>query len=165
MKKYIIYFLYKNINYLLILILLFLSYSFEFTGKVIKIIDGDTLYILSKKNKKIYKIRLADIDAPEYKQKFGIKSRNFIYSKIFGKNIIIKKQKNKDKYGRIVGYVFYKNKNIGEELLKQGFAWVWHFSKNNLYYKYQNHAKKNKIGLWSIKEHIDPFIWRKYYNK
>jgi len=37
------------------------------TGKVVKITDGDTLYVLDA-NYKQHKIRLAGIDAPERKQ-------------------------------------------------------------------------------------------------
>ena len=44
------------------------------TGKVVKITDGDTLYVLDA-NSKEYKIRLAGIDAPERKQAYGLASR------------------------------------------------------------------------------------------
>ncbi len=37
------------------------------TGKVVKITDGDTLYVLDANNKQ-HKIRLAGIDAPERRQ-------------------------------------------------------------------------------------------------
>ncbi len=41
------------------------------TGKVVKITDGDTLYVLDA-NYKEHKIRLAGIDAPERKQAYGL---------------------------------------------------------------------------------------------
>ncbi len=44
------------------------------TGKVVKITDGDTLYVLDA-NHKEHKIRLAGIDAPERKQAYGLASR------------------------------------------------------------------------------------------
>jgi endonuclease YncB( thermonuclease family) len=44
------------------------------TGKVVKITDGDTLYVLDA-NYKQHKIRLAGIDAPERKQAYGLASR------------------------------------------------------------------------------------------
>ncbi len=40
------------------------------TGKVVKITDGDTLYVLDV-NYKQHKIRLAGIDAPERKQAYA----------------------------------------------------------------------------------------------
>ncbi len=41
------------------------------TGKVVKITDGDTLYVLDA-NHQQHKIRLAGIDAPERKQAYGL---------------------------------------------------------------------------------------------
>ncbi len=51
------------------LLLLFATAVFAdtLTGKVVKITDGDTVYVLDA-NYKEHKIRLAGIDAPERKQ-------------------------------------------------------------------------------------------------
>ncbi len=54
--------------------LVFLSlaaFANSLTGKVVKITDGDTLYVLDA-NYKEHKIRLAGIDAPERKQAYGL---------------------------------------------------------------------------------------------
>ncbi len=56
--------------------LLFLSltaFADTLTGKVVKITDGDTVYVLDA-NYKEHKIRLAGIDAPERKQAYGLAS-------------------------------------------------------------------------------------------
>ena len=42
----------------------------DFNGKVIKVIDGDTVDILTPKKQKI-RVRLLDIDAPESQQEIG----------------------------------------------------------------------------------------------
>ncbi len=47
------------------------AFADSFTGKVVKITDGDTLYVLDA-NYKEHKIRLAGIDAPERKQAYGL---------------------------------------------------------------------------------------------
>ncbi len=54
------------------------------TGKVVKITDGDTLYVLDA-NYKGHKIRLAGIDAPERKQAYGLASRKHLLSIVAGK--------------------------------------------------------------------------------
>ncbi len=54
--------------------LVFLSltaFANSLTGKVVKITDGRTLYVLDA-NYKEHKIRLAGIDAPERKQAYGL---------------------------------------------------------------------------------------------
>ena len=53
------------------------------TGKVVKITDGDTLYVLDASNQQ-HKIRLAGIDAPERKQAYGLASRKHLASIVAG---------------------------------------------------------------------------------
>ncbi len=53
------------------LVFLYLSaFADTLTGKVVKITDGDTVYVLDA-NYKEHKIRLAGIDAPEQKRCHG----------------------------------------------------------------------------------------------
>ena len=56
-----------------------IAFADSLTGKVVKITDGDTLYILDA-NYKQHKIRLAGIDAPERKQAYGLASRKHLAS-------------------------------------------------------------------------------------
>ncbi len=71
----------------------------SFTGKVVKITDGDTLYVLDA-NYQQHKIRLAGIDAPERKQAYGLASRKHLASIVAGKQVTVEYQK-RDRYGRI----------------------------------------------------------------
>ncbi len=50
------------------------AFADTLTGKVVKITDGDTLYVLDA-NYEQHKIRLAGIDAPERKQAYGLVCR------------------------------------------------------------------------------------------
>ncbi len=54
------------------------------TGKVGRVVDGDTLYVLDA-NYKDHKIRLAGIDAPERRQAYGLASRKHLASIVAGK--------------------------------------------------------------------------------
>ncbi len=88
-----------------VLICLSLPASAEsLTGKVVKITDGDTLYVLDA-NHKQHKIRLAGIDAPERKQAYGLASRKHLASIVAGKQVRVEYQK-RDRYGRIVEKVW-----------------------------------------------------------
>lgn len=107
------------------LILLFCSYanSLELVGKVIKVSDGDTITLLTD-DKVSHKIRLNDIDAPEKKQAFGNKSRDNLASYIAGE-IVTVKYKSKDKYGRVLGTIYFDNLDINLQQVKNGYAWVY----------------------------------------
>ncbi len=91
------------------------------TGKVIKITDGDTLYVLDA-NYKEHKIRLAGIDAPERKQAYGLGSRKHLASIVAGQHVTIEYQK-RDRYGRIVGKVLLDGIDACLEQVKAEFAW------------------------------------------
>ncbi len=59
------------------------------TGKVVKITDGDTLYVLDA-NYKEHKIRLAGIDAPERNQAYGLASRKHLASIVAGQQVTVR---------------------------------------------------------------------------
>lgn len=136
----------------------------QINGKVIKIKDGDTIVVLDESNESIT-IRLADIDCPEKGQPFSNVAKRFVQNQIGGKYVKVEK-KNIDKYGRVVGYVLYdKNKNLSLELLKIGLAWHYkYFSKDQLMAKLEEQARKQKIGLWSQADPINPYHFRKNHN-
>ena len=78
---------------LFLLSLLFLSlslFSAEIKGKVVAVYDGDTITVLDKMDKGNFKIRLDKIDAPEKKQAFGSKAKQFLSSLIFGKQVTVR---------------------------------------------------------------------------
>ena len=62
------------VTFLLLLLYATEAVADSLTGKVAKITDGDTLYVLDA-NYKEHKIRLAGIDAPERRQAYGLTTR------------------------------------------------------------------------------------------
>ncbi len=58
------------------------------TGKVVKITDGDTLYVLDA-NYEQHKIHLAGIDAPERKQAYGLASKKHLASIVASKQVTV----------------------------------------------------------------------------
>src|SRR5687767_7682269 len=80
-----------------------LLYAQSYTGKVVKISDGDTFTILLD-NKQQMKIRLHGVDCPEKGQDFGAVAKEYISGLIAGKSVTILPTK-KDRYGRTVAIV------------------------------------------------------------
>ena len=78
---------------LFLLSLLFLSlslFSAEIIGKVVGVSDGDTITVSDNLDKGKFRIRLDKIDAPEKKQAFGNKAKQYLSSLIFGKQVSIR---------------------------------------------------------------------------
>jgi micrococcal nuclease len=57
-----------------------------YLGKVVRIVDGDTLTLLV--DSKQLKIRLSDIDTPEKKQPFGTRAKQALSDLAFGKEAL-----------------------------------------------------------------------------
>lgn len=150
-------------NILITLALLFciqIAYSQTIIqGKVIKVADGDTFTLLTDNNEQV-KVRLAEIDAPEKGQDYGTKATNFVKELIAGKKVKVDVT-GTDRYKRTLGVVWVGNTNLNEELVKQGLAWRWKFSKSKHYLQLQEQAQTKKINIWSMKNPIDPYDFRK----
>lgn len=149
----------KNLLLIFLFLGIFIS-SQTYHAKVVGVHDGDTVYVLDSLNVN-HKIRIAGIDAPESNQDFGTQAKKFVSDHIFKKIVTIKVNTH-DLYGREVSWLYYENKNLSEELLKNGFA--WHYAKYDQQ-KYlqdlEDEARKNKIGLWSLPNPVPPSEFRK----
>lgn len=128
-------------------------------GIVTKVYDGDTLTL--QNNNGVYKIRLAGIDAPEKRQAYGSKAQEYLYRMVRDKFVYVVVQ-DKDKYDRYVGKIMVNDIDANAEMLRAGLA--WHYKKydsNPLYSRIEFEARRLKIGLWSDKNPIPPWVYRK----
>lgn len=135
-------------------------------GRVVRVVDGDTLYILDA-SKKQHKIRLTGIDAPERKQAFGKKSKEYLSDLVAGRQVVIDYSK-RDRYKRILGKVLLDNQDMNLEIVKAGLA--WHYKKyqkeqtkldRKLYTQAEDEARKNKRGLWFDVNAVPPWEFRR----
>lgn len=141
----------------LVAILVIASPLFALSGKVVSIHDGDTITILQ--NKQQIKVRLFGIDAPELKQPYGKKSKQFLANLIAGKVVEVE-ENGKDRYKRTIGLIYLNDKDINAQMVANGYAWAYRkFSKR--YTAQESKAKKQGLGLWRDKEPIPPWKWRR----
>ena len=134
--------------------------------QVLKVSDGDTISIQKVDNGKfvgeILKIRMYGMDAPEKSQDYGPESRQALEKLVAGKTLSIE-IKNKDRYSRTVAIVYANGKNVNEEMVKTGNAWWYqeYAKKDTQFEEYQKNAMKKKLGLFSRKGYIEPWVYRK----
>lgn len=129
-------------------------------GHVVGISDGDTLTVLDSGNRQ-YKIRLSAIDAPEKNQPFGMKSKQALSSLCYGKEAKVTPLKE-DRYGRTVADVDCGGRNVNEEQIRAGMAWVYRkYSKGyGDLYRLEDEARAGRQGLWADLEPVPPWEWR-----
>ena len=92
----------------------------SFTAKVIRIIDGDTIFVLTENREEI-KIRLEGIDCPESNQPFGTRAKQAISNLCFNKKVRIEKS-GVDQYGRTLAFVYVDDICVNKELIKLGMV-------------------------------------------
>lgn len=130
---------------------------FALSGKVIKISDGDTITILQ--NKQQIKVRLYGIDAPEKKQDYGQRSKQFLASLIAGQVVEVE-PKGEDRYKRTLGIIHYKGQDINAQIVLNGYAWAY-VKYSRIYVDQEKTARENKRGLWQSSDPTPPWEWRK----
>ena len=137
----------------------FIANSDILEGFVENVTDGDTIKV--KSEDKVYVIRLYGIDAPEKNQPYGNKITTFLKDKLESKQVTINFS-SKDRYGRIIGKVYYDGIYINELLIKIGGAWHYKQYSNDFdLYNAEQSAKKNRLGIWNQELVIPPWEWRK----
>lgn len=134
--------------------------------RVVAVSDGDTLtcYRMNLRRSET-KLRFAYVDAPESSQSYGLESQRLVKQMVYRKLIRVSIT-DIDRYGRCVGVVYRFRRNINEELLKRGAAWVYEeYVKDPKQRKHllslQEKAKKNKKGLWRGTRPVRPSTYRK----
>lgn len=161
LSQWTVFYKWRGMTLLVLLLLSPLFILAQLTGKVVRILDGDTFVLLTQDTMQV-KVRLYGIDCPEKKQPFGQKAKQFTSDMIFGKQVKVD-EKGKDRYGRLIGMTYINGKCLNEELLKSGLAWHYvQYDKNNPKWEaLQAKAKSQKVGLWCEKDCVAPWEWRK----
>ena len=136
--------------------------AWAWSGKVIGVADGDTITVL--RGKRPQKIRLYGIDTPEKGQPYGQTARKYLASLIAG-SIVDIETVNTDRYGRTVGIVTDGNRDINQEMVKAGYAWVYRRYCDKPFCEYwislESEAKADKKGLWQEPDPVPPWEWRR----
>jgi endonuclease YncB( thermonuclease family) len=148
------------------------SFAEQIVCQVTRVLDGDTFHCLPEKTisgAKIHKdgtasVRMRGIDAPEKRQPFGEDARLSLKEMIGGK-VVTLDVKDIDRYGRVVAYVWYNNRNINLEQVKRGYAWAYTEYMDRPYasefYEAEKQARKQRLGLWQESNPMPPWEWRK----
>jgi endonuclease YncB( thermonuclease family) len=132
----------------------------DFQGKVVRIVDGDTIEVLH--SLRAERIRLHGVDAPEKSQAFGSRARQFTAGLVFGR-IVIVREKGRDRYGRTVAEIALPDGRIlNRELVANGFAWHYkRYSSDLDLARLEETARAQKKGLWVDAHPIAPWEFRR----
>ena len=121
--------------------------------------DGDT-FRATVLDRAVVDCRIFGIDAPELNQPWGKVARSALLELVHRKKTVVV-TKNRS-FGRLVVTVSAGEKDVALELLKMGLAWYTpQYTKIPEYAAAEAEAKAARRGLWSDKEPIAPWTWRR----
>ena len=137
------------------------SIASDYSGRVVAVLDGDTIEVLH--NKRAERVRLAGIDCPEKRQAFGTRAKQATSTLCFGHQVFVDRL-GKDRYGWTLGAVeLMDGTNLNHELVRQG--WRWWYRKYAPDYAIlqalEAEARLAKKGLWTEANPVPPWAWRK----
>lgn len=131
-----------------------------------RVVDGDTL-VLSVDGRK-ERVRLIGVDATELDQEFGNEAKQALARLEEGRPVLLRCTGLKDRYGRILGSVAFRDVDVGLYLIERGYAWYFqHYGSDvppdwrTAYDMAQAEAKYQRVGLWSAIGSVSPWVWRK----
>ena len=137
------------------------SYEEIYSGKVIAVLDGDTVLLL-RANNPPFKVRLANIDAPEKAQEYGLASQQSLAELVLRKQVQVS-TRAVDSYGRVVAVISLAGRNINQEQVARGMAWADTRSRDKDMLTVQAQAQQEKRGLWIQANPLRPRAWRDLY--
>lgn len=129
------------------------------SGKVIAVIDGNTVEVVDKDNT-TYKIVLAGVDSPELTQEYGMEAKQYLEKMLLQKEVIVRFQ-GKDRKGNHIAVVLKDELDPRVELLKQGLAWTAEKDPNPELEAYRATAQQKGKGLWKEENPTPPWIYRR----
>src|SRR5262249_33242048 len=142
----------------LLLTCFLLSTPDQLDGKVVRIVDGDTITVLVDGQQ--IRVRLNSIDAPEKGQDYAQRSRQALADLVFGTEVRVETH-GKDRYGRIIGDVHVGSTLVNEVLVREGWAWNFvKYSKTPKLAQLEREARAAKRGLWAGERPIPPREYR-----
>jgi micrococcal nuclease len=142
---------------LLIFLICLFVYNTFYQGKAVQnqareetvvsnVVDGDTIVISGGE-----RVRLLGMDTPEKGEFFYKEAKQRLEQLIEKRNVTLEKEgDNKDKYDRLLRYVFIDSVNVNMQMVEEGYANCYFYEKSRyqeLCRGLEDKARSEKIGL------------------
>lgn len=131
----------------------------EFRGRVVGVADGDTITVL--RDGRGVTVRLAGIDAPEHRQAYSQRAKEFAAALAHGRTVTVRVA-GRDRYGRVLGEVLLPDgRSLNQELVRAGLAWWFRrHSHDSRLARLEEEARERRRGLWADRAPEPPWEFR-----
>jgi micrococcal nuclease len=130
------------------------------SARVLRVIDGDSIRVNSAGQ--VLEVRLAGIDAPEYRQPHADEAKRLLAQMVLNQEVRLQ-ESDLDRYGRTVALVIRTHDGllVNAELIRQGAAWAHTRYARPAWFGLEQQARSAGLGLWSRQHPVPPWDWRR----
>lgn len=132
----------------------------SFEARCVKVYDGDTIEVMAGGPKSL-RVRLHAIDAPEKGQPFSNVARQRTRELADGKRVRVE-VRDRDRYDRLVARVYVDDRDLSEQLIREGLAWHYtRYSSELALGRTEREARRARRGLWQEPDPEPPWEFRR----
>jgi endonuclease YncB( thermonuclease family) len=129
-----------------------------YDGRVIKVLDGDTLRVLHRSGQ--LRVTLAYIDAPDKYQADGQRAREILDELVAGEEVRVRVLRE-GKFKHLISEVYLEGDLINAQLVARGYAWIKpDVDAPESIRAALEEAKAAGRGIWQFGEPQPPWEWR-----
>lgn len=133
----------------------------RWTGTVVHVSDGDTLWVRPHGGGQPRAVRLEGIDAPELCQPHGAQARAALAARLQDRPVQVRVRLHDD-YGRALARVEAEGQDVAAWLVRQGHAWAQRYrGRASRYAELEAQARVQRLGLFAQRQPETPRDFRR----
>jgi micrococcal nuclease len=130
-------------------------------GQVVRVSDGDTLWVQPAGGGRALKVRMLGIDAPEMCQPGGPQARDALAARVLNRTVRLEGERLDD-HDRRLARVWLGGQDVGAALVEQGLAWSYRFrSDPGPYVAEETRARRAGLGVFAQPGAMSPRDFRR----
>lgn len=152
----------KNCSITILILFSAMALQAHNVARVVRVKDADTYVLQSKQNS--FTARLANVDAPEMNQSYGVTATQNVNKLLIGK-LVEFDSIGKDIYGRVLVNIWVSGARLDSLEIRNGWAWLYvNYCNDAMLAKCQAIAVNEKLGLWVCGANAvcPPWLFRQY---
>lgn len=130
-----------------------------YDARVVRVVDGDTVWVQPVSGGRYRKLRLDGVDAPEICQAGGTDSRDALAQRVLQQRVTVT-ERQRDAHGRGLADLQHQDQNVAGWLVTEGHAWSSRWRDNpGPYHAQEALARAQRRGVFA---HNNPELPRAF---
>jgi endonuclease YncB( thermonuclease family) len=134
----------------------------RYDARVVRVFDGDTVWVQPAAGGRWRKLRLDGIDAPEICQAGGLVARDALAARVLGQQVQVTERASDD-YGRGIVRLESRGEDLNRWLVQAGHAWAHRWRGSGPYVDEEEAARRERRGLFAQEAPVVPRDFRRLH--